>query len=180
MFMKECNIDKSQIVLYLYGELDEASKLSLEKHLAECAECRAEADDYCRIVDKLSRLPVVEPANVNVATLQMPYPKKRILKSATYSAIAASFLILAVFTYLKLSTLNTTATSPDTHTVTNVSISQDKELYAWDSGISDEIDSLKESAKTIGNDLKTSPLASWDDSLDKIDTDIKTISTKTD
>ena len=193
-----CNIDKTQLILYLYGELDGNEKTALEKHLQECPECRAEADDYRQILDRLSKMTVVEPSNV--VSIGLPYHRNKALTYLTYGAIAASFIMLAVFTYLKLparpygrsggptTAVPTSANKTDTNMTASISV--DKELYAWDSGISDEIDSLKESAKTIVNDLnpapasrswvKTNPLASLDDSLDKIDTDIKTISTETD
>ncbi len=196
--MIKCNIDKTQLILYLYGELDGNEKTALEKHLQECPECRAEADDYRQILDRLSKMTVVEPSNV--VSIGLPYRRTKAMTYLTYGAIAASFIMLAVLTYLKLparpygrsggptTAVPTSANKTDTNMT--VSISVDKELYAWDSGISDEIDSLKESAKTIVNDLnpapasrrwvKTNPLASLDDSLDKIDTDIKTISTETD
>ena len=173
-----CNIDKTQLILYLYGELDGNEKTALEKHLQECPECRAEADDYRQILDRLSKMPMMEPANV--ASVGLPYRRSKAMTYLTYGAIAASFILLAVITYLKLPTVTSPTPTPNNNTVKTVIVSHDPELYAWDSGISDEIDSLKESAKTIVNELKTSPLASLDDSLDKIDADIKTISTETD
>jgi hypothetical protein len=197
--MTKCNTDKSQLILYLYGELDNKEKTILEAHLESCSECRTEADDYRKIMDKLARMPELEPANV--VSIGLPYHRSKTLTYLTYGAIAASFLILAVATYLKLPaprkyrgsngpTAAVPTTIPNNNTVKTIPVSHDNELYAWDSGISGEIDSLKESATTIVNDLKTrpaersfglaSPLASLDDSLDKIDTDIKTKSTETD
>ncbi|MBI5779848.1 MAG: zf-HC2 domain-containing protein [Planctomycetes bacterium] len=176
--MTKCNIDKAQLILYLYGELAGQEKSGFEKHLGECPECRAEAADYRRIMDKLSKLPVMEPSEA--APIRLPYPKSIIMRFATYSTVAASLLLLAVFTYIKLSGTSAPVRTPDNTINITVSTSIDKELYAWDNGVGDEIDSLKESAKTIVNELKASPLASLDDSLDKIDTAIKTISTETD
>jgi len=186
--MIKCNIDKTQLILYLYGELTVQEKAGFEKHQESCPDCRAEVDDYRKIMDRLAKMPMMEPANV--VSIGPPYRRTKALTYLTYGAIAASLLILTVATYLKLParpywrsgkpTATILTTTPNTNNNMTASINVDKELYAWDSGIGDEIDSLKESTTTIVNDLKTSPLASLDDSLDKIDTDIKTISTETD
>ncbi len=35
-----CNVDKNNLILYLYNELEENARLKLEKHISECDGCR--------------------------------------------------------------------------------------------------------------------------------------------
>ncbi|MEW6027427.1 MAG: zf-HC2 domain-containing protein [Planctomycetota bacterium] len=175
--MIKCNIDKTQLILYLYSELEGQGKAELEKHLAECAECRAEVEDYRRIVDKLSRLPVVEPANA--APVRLPYPKSRVMRFATYSAIAASFLLLAAFTYIKLST-SVIPTQPPKTTARVTTTNTDSVMYAWKDDIGNEIDNLKTSTNSIINELKTASLVSLDETIQNLDNNIDSIFEETD
>jgi hypothetical protein len=55
-----CCGSENNILLYVYGELDEAVEAEFKRHLAECADCRAAVEEY-RAVLEASRAVDVNP-----------------------------------------------------------------------------------------------------------------------
>jgi Putative zinc-finger len=56
-----CEETEAQLSAYLDGRLDEAHRRAVERHLASCSHCRAEAAALRRTIDSVSALPPVEP-----------------------------------------------------------------------------------------------------------------------
>jgi anti-sigma factor RsiW len=55
-----CSESENNILLYVYGELDEAAESEFRQHLAGCADCRAAVEEY-RAVLEASRAVDVSP-----------------------------------------------------------------------------------------------------------------------
>lgn len=58
----KCKAAQERIVQYIYGELPDAACDRLELHLAECADCRAELQQYEELRRTLALVPVQEPS----------------------------------------------------------------------------------------------------------------------
>lgn len=56
-----CNRNHEDLVAYLDGELDQASRQRLEQHLAECEHCSRSLEELRRAVEACRQLEVVEP-----------------------------------------------------------------------------------------------------------------------
>ena len=60
--MMVCERAQEQIVLQVYGELDDELAVGLERHLTDCAACRLEFEEMHGMGEQLAYLPVVEPS----------------------------------------------------------------------------------------------------------------------
>ena len=58
----KCDGAQQQIVLQIYGELDDDLSVGLERHLAECDSCRRYHEDLLAMGEHLARLPVLDPS----------------------------------------------------------------------------------------------------------------------
>ena len=67
----KCELAQQQIVLMMYGELDDEVAIPLERHLAECTACRGELSALEAMEGELALLPVVEPTPNLVAQSRM-------------------------------------------------------------------------------------------------------------
>jgi hypothetical protein len=57
-----CEMVKDHIVLLNYGELPDDLAVPLEQHLADCAECRSELEQFQLFEEQMATLPVLEPS----------------------------------------------------------------------------------------------------------------------
>ena len=58
----KCDVAQEQIVLLMYGELEDELALGLERHLSECEGCAAELTAMQRMEEGLALYPVLEPS----------------------------------------------------------------------------------------------------------------------
>ena len=57
-----CSRMEKQILPYVDGRLKESEKLSVEKHLAECAACRMRVNEFRAVSSLIDELPQIEPS----------------------------------------------------------------------------------------------------------------------
>lgn len=60
--MSQPHFDAEKLSEYLEGELESAEAESLERHLAQCAQCREQLSEFRRMLKTLGRLPDVAPS----------------------------------------------------------------------------------------------------------------------
>ena len=182
--MTECNIDKSQLILYLYNELEEKEKPILEKHLQTCQGCQTEIQDCKKTLNELSSLPSIEPSKLILIEDNLNEKKDKIISFITYGVIAASFICLAIITYFKLPIHKPTTTNQQPVQTTStqnesfISTYEDTEICPWNNTFTDEIAALQESAITFTANIKTTPLTSLDESIENMEKNIKSIFAK--
>ena len=68
-----CNLAKSDLIDYVYGELDESEVKKVEAELVQCEACRKEVDELKGMHNVLASVPQIEPINQIVFTQS---PKK--------------------------------------------------------------------------------------------------------
>jgi anti-sigma factor RsiW len=97
-------LDKKKISAYLDGELPEDERARIEKHLAECRACRAEAEELTAVTDALDVLEGLEPDPYFAArvkrialTRKQNGRLKRVIVPAAATAAAALSLLLGGF-----------------------------------------------------------------------------------
>lgn len=67
MHSMKCETDKEQLTLYMNNQLTAAQSAAVEKHITECAECRAQLEGNMQVWNLMEELPVPEPtANMQV------------------------------------------------------------------------------------------------------------------
>ncbi|MFH0887664.1 MAG: hypothetical protein V1871_00445 [Planctomycetota bacterium] len=182
--MTECNIDKSQLILYLYNELEEKEKPILKKHLQTCQGCQTEIQDYKKTLNELSSLPSIEPSKLLFIGDDSYKRKNKVISFITYGVIAASFICLAIITYFKLPIHKPTATNQQPVQTTStqnesfISTYEDTEICSWDNTFTDEIAALQKNAITFTANIKTTPLTSLDESIENIEKNIKSVFAK--
>lgn len=93
------NCPREQLPLLLYGDLPAGEVETLNRHVAECANCREELVSLRAVREALNSTPmpevVVDPAQIFLAS-SAPLPRKRWLPRAISGALAASLLALAI------------------------------------------------------------------------------------
>lgn len=197
--MTECNINKSHLILHLYNELEGDEKSIFEAHLQTCQGCQAEIQDYKEILNKAVSLPSIEPSKLLLIEGNSNRRKDKLISFMSYGVIAASFICLAIITYFKLPITKPTDTNQPSYAVPRLRSGEGQqpviqttntqkesfipaneyvEMCAWDNTLADEIDALQESAITFTANIKTTPLTSLDESIEKIDKNIKSIFAK--
>lgn len=103
--MMSCKHMESRILAYVDGRLKESERAEMEKHLASCAACTVQVNEFRAVNDLLGELPMVEPSpefDVRVRARVAAEPVKQ--KSAWWSwawpaprvAFAATALLVAV------------------------------------------------------------------------------------
>src|SRR5215472_9314886 len=60
--MMSCKNNESRILAYIDGRLKESERVEMEKHLASCAACSVQVNEFRAISDLLGELPMVEPS----------------------------------------------------------------------------------------------------------------------
>ena len=84
---------------YVDGEVTEAERLQVERHLETCADCRAEADSLRSLVGLLRRMPEIEPPrSFTLAEAPAPVRGMPALQWALRTtALATAFVLVVVF-----------------------------------------------------------------------------------
>ena len=93
---------ESRILAYMDGRLKNSERAEMEKHLAACAACRVQANEFRSVSDLLGELPMVEPTpafDVRVRARVAAEPVKQSwwawMRPSPRIAFAASMLLLA-------------------------------------------------------------------------------------
>ncbi len=84
---------------YVDGEVTDAERLQVERHLETCADCRAEADSLRSIVGLLRRMPEIEPPR-SFALAEAPAPVRgmpALQWALRTTALSTAFVLAAVF-----------------------------------------------------------------------------------
>jgi len=58
----KCENDKELLTLYMNNQLTPAESAAVEKHITDCAECRAELEASMQVWNQMEELPVPEPS----------------------------------------------------------------------------------------------------------------------
>ena len=84
---------------YVDGEVTEAERLQVERHLETCADCRAEADSLRSLVGLLRRMPEIEPPrSFTLAEAPAPVRGMPALQWALRTtALSTAFVLAVVF-----------------------------------------------------------------------------------
>ena len=99
-----CTQCKDKIWDYLEGTLSETEQWEMEKHLAECEDCKKEAREISAIMEGLHGLPLEElpkdyhkelMAKLEQEAKVVPFQKKTTHRWKPYSLIAAAVLVVA-------------------------------------------------------------------------------------
>ena len=84
---------------YVDGEVTEAERLQVERHLETCADCRAEADSLRSLVGLLRRMPEIEPPR-SFALAEAPAPVRgmpALQWALRTTALSTAFVLVVVF-----------------------------------------------------------------------------------
>ena len=84
---------------YVDGEVTEAERLQVERHLETCADCRAEADSLRSLVGLLRRMPEIEPPR-SFALAEAPAPVRgmpALQWALRTTALSTAFVLAVVF-----------------------------------------------------------------------------------
>jgi len=100
-----CKNNESRILAYVDGRLKEAERVEMEKHLASCAACSVQVNEFRAVNDLLGELPMVEPSpefDVRVRARVAAEPVKQKLSWWSWAwptprvAFAATALLVAI------------------------------------------------------------------------------------
>ena len=90
---------RESLSAYVDGEVTEAERLQVERHLETCADCRAEADSLRSLVGLLRRMPEIEPPrSFTLAEAPAPVRGMPALQWALRTtALSTAFVLAVVF-----------------------------------------------------------------------------------
>jgi len=95
-----CTEIREQLSLHLYGDLPASETAQVERHLADCAECRSEFAALGQVRLALESTPApevcVNPSQIFLTAVQ-PKSNRRWLRWASIGGLAASLLLFALF-----------------------------------------------------------------------------------
>lgn len=85
--MMKCENDKELLTLYITNQLTPAERAAVEKHITDCAECRAELEASVQVWSQMEELPVPEPsANMQLKfNVMLDMYKKEVAEKKRFS-----------------------------------------------------------------------------------------------
>ncbi len=151
--MKKCDEYSGDLILYIYGELDDPEKMKLEKHIAGCAACAAELEEL-RVVHDAVAESITEPA-ISLQTSERirwnarktaagfirqssPAITARRFRTKTFVAAAAACLLFAIVTTAYVFLIQDRPSAPPR--VTEYAAST--ESLSWESDISEPLERI--------------------------------------
>lgn len=83
----KCENDKELLTLYITNQLTPAERAAVEKHITDCAECRAELEASVQVWSQMEELPVPEPsANMQLKfNVMLDMYKKEVAEKKRFS-----------------------------------------------------------------------------------------------